>query len=205
MRVAHCNISLRGPGGWLASRLMNSDDFTRFLELLASTSGGEDGGGCYIRLHRRLEGLFTMKGVCDPAGAADATIDIAVRKVAEGAPVPDVGRYCMGIARNIARERLRGERRETKGFLHFIEDLDNGSVEQVTRVEEILKPCFERLDDDDKALLVAYCRVMRGRARAEHRRGLAVAMNTTVQALRMRVNRLRETLTECVEERSNDA
>jgi DNA-directed RNA polymerase specialized sigma24 family protein len=183
---------------------MNSENFTRFLELLSSTSGGEDGGECYCRLHRKLEGFFTMKGVRDPADAADETIVVAVRRIAEGVPVPDVGKYCMGIARNIARERLRRERRESKAFLTFMEDLDNGTGEEVDRINRVLKPCFESLADDDKALLAAYCRVLRGRARAEHRRELAVAMDTTVTALRMRVNRLRETLTGCVEKRSND-
>lgn len=181
---------------------MNSDDFTRFLELLSSTSGGEDGGRCYCRLHRKLEGFFTIKGVCDPAGAVDATIDIACRRIAEGASVPNVGKYCMGIARNIARERLRGERRESKAFLKFIEDLDNSSDEDVARIDQILRPCFELLPAEDQELLVAYCRVLRGRARSEHRRELAVRMNTTVEALRMQVTRLRKDLADYVEKRS---
>jgi DNA-directed RNA polymerase specialized sigma24 family protein len=187
------------------SRLMNSEDFTRFLELLSSTSGGEDGGKYYCRLHGKLEGFFAMKGLHDPADAADATISIAVRRIAEGVPVPDAGKYCMGIARNIVKERLRGEHRESKAFLKFIEDLDNDSGEEVTRIAQVLKPCFELLPAGDKELLVAYCQVLRGRARAEHRRELAAKMKTTVQSLRMRVKRLRETLTECVEKRSNDA
>src|SRR6201986_4022530 len=184
---------------------MNSDDFSRFLELLSSSGGGDDGCLCYIRLHRKLEGFFTMRGIRDAAGAADETIDRAVKKIAEGAPVPDAGKYCMGIARNIVRERLRREHRESKSFLKFIEDLDDGPREVVARINQILEPCFSVLAHDDKALLVAYCRVMRGSARAEHRRQLAASMNTTVTALRMRVNRLRETLTEWVERRSNDA
>lgn len=184
---------------------MNSEDFTRFLELLASTSGGEDGASCYCRLHRKLEGFFTMRGISDPADAADATITVAVRRIAEGAPVPDAWKYCMGVARNIVRERLRVERRESKAFVRFIEDLDNDSGEEVARINQLLSPCFEVLADEDRSLLVAYCRVMRGRARAEHRRELAASMKTTVTALRMRVNRLRETLTECVEKRSNDS
>lgn len=184
---------------------MNSHDFTRFLELLSSTSGGEDVGACYCRLHRRLEGFFNMKGIRDAAGAADETISTAVRRIAEGAPVPDAGRYCMGIARNIAHEWLRRERRETNAFLRFLEDLDNGSAEQVERVEQVLKPCFELLSAEDKELLVAYCQVLHGRARAEHRRELAVRMETTVQALRMHVMRLRRDLTDCVGKRSHDS
>jgi len=180
---------------------MNSDDFTRFLELLSSAGGG-DGAGCYVRLYRRLEGFFTRRGVRDPTGAADAVIDIAVRKIAEGAPVPDAEKYCAGIARNIARERLRGERRESNAFLKFIEDLDSGSGEHVARIEQTLRPCFESLAADDQEFLAAYCRVIRGRARAEHRRELALSMNTTVLALRMRVTRLRKGLADCVGKRS---
>jgi hypothetical protein len=182
---------------------MNSDDFTRFLELLSSTGGG-DGASCYVRLYRRLEGFFSMKGVRDPTGATDAAIDIAVRKIAEGAPVPDAERYCVGVARNIARERLRAERRESNAFLKFIDDLDDGSGEQVARIDKTLRPCFDSLAADDQEFLAAYCRVLRGRARAEHRRELALSMDTTVLALRMRVTRLRKGLADCVQKRSED-
>jgi DNA-directed RNA polymerase specialized sigma24 family protein len=185
----------------MASRRMNNDDFTSFLDLLSSTGGG-DGALCYVRLYRRLEGFFTMRGVRDPAGAADETIDVAVRRIAEGTPVPDAGKYCMGIARNIANDRLRRERRELKAFLGFIADLDNNSGEQAARIEQVLKPCFEQLAGEDRELLVAYCYVMRGRARGEHRRELALKMNTSVQGLRMRVTRLRKELTDCAGKRS---
>ncbi|HEV7893860.1 MAG TPA: hypothetical protein VGP08_24800 [Pyrinomonadaceae bacterium] len=185
----------------MASRRMNNDDFTSFLELLSSAGGG-DGALCYIRLYKRLEGFFNMRGICDPVGAADETIDVAVRRIAEGAPVPNAERYCMGIARNIASERLRRERRELKAFLGFIADLDNNTGEQVARVEQVLKPCFEQLAAKDRELLVAYCHVLRGRARAEYRRELAARMDTTVQGLRMRVTRLRRELTDCAGKRS---
>src|SRR5438128_1312450 len=99
MSSVHSSIKLlnREGGGVPTGLLMNSDDFNRFLELLSLTNGGEEGGRCYIRLHRRLEGFFTMRGVGDPAGAADATVDLAVKKIAAGTPVPDAGKYCMGI------------------------------------------------------------------------------------------------------------
>jgi hypothetical protein len=182
---------------------MTTEDFTRFLELLSST-GGEDRVGHYLRLYRRLEGFFTVRGVCDPTGATDATIDVAVRKIVEGTPVPDVGKYCMGIARNIVKERLRGERRELKAFIGYIENRDGGSGEEVVRIDEVLKPCFELLTAEDQELLRDYCRDLRGRARAEHRRELAARMNTTVQGLRMQVTRLRKELTDCAKRRPND-
>ncbi len=183
---------------------MNSEDFKRFLKLLSSSNGGEDAGLCYIRLYRRLEGFFNMRGVSDAAGATDATIDVAVRKIAEGAPVPDAEKYCMGIARNIAKEWLRRERREPDAFLGYMAELENGAGEQVERIERVLKPCFELLAAEDRELLVAYCRILRGRARAEHRRELAATMNTTVQGLRMQVTRLRRELSDCARKRSRD-
>ena len=191
---------MTGPS---ARGLMNSDDFERFLELLASASG-EDGAVRYCRLYRRLEGFFNMKGVCDPAGAADETIDRAVKRIAGGADVPDAEKYCTGIARNIAKERLRVERRESQAFLRFLEDLNDDASEEVLRIERILKPCFDLLVSEDRELLAAYCYVLRGRARAEHRRELAASMNTTVEGVRMQVTRLRKELADCVEKRSKD-
>jgi hypothetical protein len=183
---------------------MKDADFRLFLKLLPPAGGGEDEGLRYRRLYRKLEGFFTMKGVSEPTGAADATIDVAVRKIAEGVPVPDAEKYCMGIARNIAKEMLRRERRELKAFHEFTADLENGPGEQVARIEQILKPCFELLAAEDQELLMAYCRVLRGRARAEHRRELAASMNTTVPGLRMQVTRLRRELLDCVRKRSKD-
>jgi hypothetical protein len=136
--------------------------------------------------------------------AADETIDRAALKISAGTPVPDAGRYCMGIARNIAKERYRREQRESSTFLAFIENLANTSNEQVERIYNILKPCFEELTVEEQNLLVAYCQVTQGRARAEHRRRLAETMKTTMLALRMRVTRLRSILTDCVKNRSNE-
>lgn len=145
-----------------------------------------------------------MKGVRDPPAATDVTIERAARKIFAGTPVPDVEKYCMGIARNIAHERLRHERREAAAFIKFIEEREDSTDEQVEGINQILKPCFELLAPEDQELLVNYCVVLQGRARAEHRRELAARMNTTVLALRMQVTRLRKELRDCVKKHSND-
>jgi hypothetical protein len=82
--------------------------------------------------------------------------------------------------------------------------LSDDSDEEIARIERVLKPCFEQLSDDERELLLGYCQVLRGRARAEHRRELAETKKTTVLALRMRVTRLRGILGECVEKRSRE-
>lgn len=176
--------------------------FARFLEVLSPDA--EEAGRLYTRLHEKLVGFFRLKGISDPVSAADETIDRAALKVAAGTPVPDVGRYCMGIARNIAKEKYRSEQRESSAFLKFIENLANDSNEQVERIYSILKPCLEQLAIEEQNLLVAYCQVSRGRARIEQRRQLAATMKTTMLALRMRVARLRSILTDCVKNRSTE-
>lgn len=178
---------------------MSPDDFTRFLGFLSPDP--EEAGRRYTRLHKRLAGFFAMKGVSDPERAADETIDRAARKISEGAPVPDADRYCLGVARNVAKEKWRQEQRESSVFTLFLQGLADNSDEEVERIQRLLKPCFEELAPDERELLVAYCGVLQGRARAEHRRRLAELRKTTVLALRMRVTRLRNALTLCVERR----
>jgi hypothetical protein len=184
-------------------RKINPEVFARFLERLSSNQ--DEAVRQYTLLHKKLIGFFNLRGISDPVSAADETIDRAALKISAGAIVPDAGRYCRGIARNIVMERLRRTEREQAAFQSFIEEMQNASDKQLERIYYILKPCFDLLAADDQKLLQAYCQVMQGRARAEHRRQLAAAMMTTVLALRMRVTRLRGGLADCVRRRSEAA
>jgi len=181
---------------------VSPEDFARILALLSPDS--EEAGRRYTRLHAKLTGFFTMKGISDPLNAADETFDRAALKLSAGAIIPDLDKYCVGIARNIARERRRHMQRETLAFHRFIEEVDEFPVEQLQRIYGILKPCFEQLAVEEQQLLLAYCQEIRGRARADHRRQIAERMNVTVPALRIRVTRLRNRLTDCVQNRSDN-
>jgi hypothetical protein len=175
---------------------VSPEAFARLLGALSPDA--DEAGRLYTRLHKKLTGFFGLRGIADPVAAADDAIDRAAVKLTAGAVVPDVEKYCLGIARNVARERRRLEQREGSTFQHFVENLADGSDEQIERIQRVLKPCFDQLAAEERRLLAAYCQVLRGRARAEHRRRLAEAMQTTVLALRMRVTRLRSILTDCV-------
>lgn len=182
---------------------VDRDAFARFLKFLSTDE--ETAARIYTRMHEKLVGFFNLRGISDPVSAADETIDRAIIKIEAGTPVSDVQKYCSGIARNIVLERLRQAERETSAFHNFIESIQNTSDEQVERIYNLLKPCFEQLSAEEQRLLLAYCQIIQGRARAEHRRQLALAMHTTVLALRMRVTRLRNNLTDCVKKLSNAA
>lgn len=189
--------------GTESRRGVSPEAFARFLGRLGPNP--EEAARAYTRLEKRLTGFFSLKGVSDPASAAGETLDRAAVKIAAGAPVPDVGKYCLGIARNVAKERARRTQRETWAFIKFAENVPGPSGGELERIYGVLKPCFEQLAAEEQQLLKDYCQVLRGRARAEHRRRLAEARQTTVLALRMRVTRLRTILTACVKNHSGGA
>ena len=181
---------------------MSPEDFERFLKSLSLDT--EEAGRRYVRLHKKLVGFFSVRGNPDPMQAADETIDRAALKIAAGALVPEVEKYCFGIARNIDKESRRCTQREIKAFTQLLEYIKSSSPEELEREFRSWQACFNELAEADQKLLLEYCQDIRGRARAEHRRQLAVRMGMTVLALRMRVTRLRNRLTGFVGKLSKD-
>jgi len=183
---------------------MSLDNLARFLESLSPNK--DEAERLYIRLReKKLVGFFSMKGISDPEEAAAEVLDRAALRISSGANVPDVEKYCLGIARNVAKEWWRSEQKEKSGFLLFTQSLTDNSSEEIERIQRLLKPCFEELGEEDQKLLLAYCKYLRGQPRAEHRRRLAEAMKTTLLALRLRVTRLRTRLTDCVRKRTENS
>ena len=177
----------------------NHDGAEPFTALLAflSTEDPNEANNHYLRLHQKLAGYFRLKGMSDPVCDADDALDRAGKKILEGVPIPDIDRFCMGIARNVVLERSRNKRREESAFRHFFEHSQNDNT-LVERITNLMKPCFEKLDEEDRDILNSYCKVPPGMSRADHRRQLAERLKSTIAALRIRVTRLRRELADCV-------
>ena len=178
------------------------DHLSRLLTFLCPDDP-EEAGRRYLRLHQRLEGFFRIRGVADTAAAADETLDRAARRIAEGADVPNIDNFCLGIARFIIKESWRINTRESTAFLEFLEQHEHASADQVDRLS-LMKSCFEELPQYEKNLLNAYCDAPRGKARAQHRRELAERLSLSVSALRIRVTRLRQGLDERLKQLSRN-
>lgn len=175
-----------------------SQFFASLLTFLSSDDPDE-ASRRYLRLHQKLEGYFRLKGMSDPVNDADDAMDRAAEKIVKGQDIPDIDKFCMGIARNIVHERLRHKKREESAFLKFLDNSQDNSTEAlVDRITNLMKPCFEQLPPDDRNLLTSYCKVPPGVERAEHRRQLAASLKSTISALRIRVTRLRRGLENCV-------
>jgi Bacterial dnaA protein len=102
----------------------------------------------------------------------------------------------LGYARNVLRE-YRSE------IIRFDEKHDPN--EEVARVNDTgvevralcLELCLQRLDDDDRQLLREYHRYEQGR-KIEHRKAMANARQSTLNAIRLKVSRLMSNLRNCV-------
>ena len=158
----------------------------------------------YMTLHLKLEGFFRLRGMSDPVTDADETCDRAEEKLAKGYNIPDITRFCVGVARNIVHERLRSQKREETAFQKFVDDCTDESTQAlIDRIMKLMKPCWDKLPTDDQNLLMEYCQVPPGIDRAEHRRQLAARRNSTISALRIRVARLRRGLEGCMDDLRN--
>ena len=175
---------------------VNAHPFTALLHFLCPEDPDE-ANRKYLRLHQKLAVYFRLKGMSDPVRDADETLDRAGKKILEGAAIPDIDRFCMGIARNIVLERLRNQKREESAFFHFLEHSQNDQSD-VDRIANLMKPCFEKLPPEDRELLSSYCKIPPGLSRAKHRRRIAESLQSSIAALRIRVTRLRRELADCV-------
>jgi|SRR5215207_1295924 len=111
---------------------MSPDDFAQFLKRLSPDA--DEAERRYVSLQKKLIGFLGMRDVSDPARNAAETLDRAAVRISRGANVPDVLKYCLGIARNVASESWCRERREETVFRRFIDGLADGSAEEVERI-----------------------------------------------------------------------
>jgi DNA-directed RNA polymerase specialized sigma24 family protein len=151
----------------------------------------------YERLRRALVRFFDWRGVWPPEECADETLDRLARKLGE-TTVVDVRHYAHGIARLVLLERRR-----KPDFALTDSNVDLSRIRAVARADEDdgLRECFDRCLGDfpvnTRLLIVQYYEGERG-DKISNRRQLAAARGLSDNALRSRVQRLRERLERCV-------
>jgi RNA polymerase sigma factor (sigma-70 family) len=156
----------------------------------------------YARLRRRLVRLFEWRGCRFPEDLVDETISRVARRLDEGVEIrsDDPYRYFCGVAHMVFKELLRERRRERK-----LQDPASWPAPPDPQEEQddprmtILQGCLERLPVEQRALLLDYHQGD-GRDRIENRRRIARRLDVPLNALRIRVHRIRSKLEECVHE-----
>jgi DNA-directed RNA polymerase specialized sigma24 family protein len=154
----------------------------------------------YERLRRALVKFFDWRGAWPADECADSTLDRLARKL-EDTVVVDLPNYAHGIARLVLLERRRQPVCST-----IDEEVELSSVHAPAPVDEgdALRDCFDgclaSFPADSRTLILEYYEGQ-GNDKISNRRRLAASLGLSENALRSRVQRLRERLEQCVRAR----
>jgi RNA polymerase sigma factor (sigma-70 family) len=166
----------------------------------------ERAGEKYNLIRKKLVKFFECRGSAIPADLADETIDRVARSLQQGKEIhaADPSLYFYGVARYVLREAYNGHE---QNFISMDEvplrdhpsDNPGQNIDRAherylhERHLECLEQCLQELPPEARELFLAYHHGER-RTRIEHRRALAKQLGITVNALKVRVHRLRNTL-----------
>ena len=172
---------------------LTQDAFERLLASLDADR--EQAGEKYERIRQKLVKFFECRATPSPEDEADETISRVARRLEEGEHIEHLTAYFYGVARIVLLECDRQQRREMTARAAAA---DNRPDE--TGADPRL-PCLERclagLPPAPHDLLVSYYTADNA-ARIRQRLELAQHHGIPMNALRIRVHRLRVALEACV-------
>lgn len=178
-----------------------------FANMLARLDADEERAAeKYSKICERLAKFFECRGCASPSDLTDETVNRVARRLHEGEEIraDEPMLYFYGVARNVLRERVY---RSGAKFLslddllpsqHPCEDphrlLDEFNARRGReRLLECLSRCLDELPAQSRELLLEYYSDEK-QARIEWRKQMADSLGITVNALKIRVFRIRRTL-----------
>jgi DNA-directed RNA polymerase specialized sigma24 family protein len=181
--------------------LLTETGFKRLLESLDPDR--ETAGQKYERIQRKLVWFFEWRGCTAAEELADKTMDRVTRRLIEGEEIraKDPSVYFYAVARNIAHEWWNAQKQSAQFLEPFASNF--GVSNQVDDAEErlgCLDQCLEKLAPEARYLILEYYEAG-GQQKIENRRRLAVELQISSSALRLRAQRIREQLEKCVRRR----
>lgn len=191
----------RGEGGPPRTETVPGLTPENFEILLAQLDPDrEKAGERYEALRRKLIRLFEWRGCDSPEELADETFNRVARRLAEGVELrsSDPYGYFHGVAHLLHKEFLRRSSREHKA-LESGEWLSASAVddEPSDRRLECLRHCLSLLPPDQRDLVLRY---HQGDNNIRNRKSLSDEIGIPMNALRIRVHRVRRKLETCLED-----
>jgi DNA-directed RNA polymerase specialized sigma24 family protein len=163
-------------------------------------------GAKYESLRRRLVKFFECSHCVRPEDLADEVFDRMVAKP-ETETIHNLDGYAIAVARFVFMETLHKMRREVysedlPGGQNSLPDIRDASTELVERLDRekrisFLRKCLVELSHSDRELAIQYYDAEE-KKHGFHRQKLAEKFALTIDALRVRMNRIRKRLEECV-------
>jgi DNA-directed RNA polymerase specialized sigma24 family protein len=159
----------------------------------------------YETVRRKLIRLFEWRGCTAPEDLADETINRVARRLAEGVELRsnDPYGYFCGVAHLVYKEVLRRVAREhraieSQGWLPASFAAEDEPAD--SRLES-LRRCLDGLPPDQHDLILRYYRGedRPGESNIRNRQSLARDLELPMNALRIRVHRVRRKLESCVQ------
>ncbi len=172
-----------------SSRGLTQESLDRLLQWLHPDR--EEAGRAYEQIRRKLIKIFTARGCDCPEELADETIDRVTGKVGEivDGYRGDPSLYFYGVARNVFREYSRIKKLPAQSC-------PPDPADPIQPALDCLDGCMEGLLPKHRALLVEYYEEYGG-ARIEHRKVIARRHGLEMNALRIRVHRIRSVVSAC--------
>ncbi|MGH9839602.1 MAG: RNA polymerase sigma factor [Blastocatellia bacterium] len=168
-------------------------------KFLASLDADADRAGeKYETIRLRLLKFFDWRGAHFPDECADETINRVIRKLEAGDELRDVETYCLGVARMVYLETLKRPENRHVG-------LDEAPVlaapvseeEEEDERQGCFNHCLRELPIESRQLILQYYRDER-REKINNRQAMADRLGIPLNALRSRVQRIRDRLEQCV-------
>jgi DNA-directed RNA polymerase specialized sigma24 family protein len=183
--------------------------FTRLLEWL--DDGVNSNGERYLEMRRRLVLYFDRRNRSTAEELADETLNRVGRTLEQDGAIATrpPARYCYVIARFVLLEDIRRERRHvqlderrtavaSRQWRLAAVEQDDRLVAREGRLD-CLDRCLQALKPAQRDLVVEYYRDLR-REKIERRKSLAARLGISMNALGIRVCRIRDTLTACLQD-----
>ena len=183
---------LSSKTGWT----LTAEAFAKFLAYLDPDP--EKAGWKYEAIRRTLVKFFDWRGAYFPEDCADETLNRVTRKIDEGDMIQDIATYCHGVARLVFLETLKSPDRKRTAF----EELPplaapEPEVEEPDARQECFNRCLRELPADSQQILLQYYQDEK-RSKINNRVTLAERLGIPLNALRNRVQRLRDKLEQCI-------
>jgi RNA polymerase sigma factor (sigma-70 family) len=164
----------------------------------------------YRTIHEALIKIFTWRGCRNAEDLAHEVINRVEQKMPDLITTynGDPARYFYGVAQNVVHEYRREERR----FSEFKEDnastarapliSDDEQYESGER-QQCLRYCLDQLSERDREIVLEYYQYDQKTKLADRKR-LANELGLTMNAMWIRVSRIRSFLAACIRERLNN-
>lgn len=176
--------------------------FDQLLRLLDDDA--DRAAAAYADVRRRLVKFFEWRGCWDAESCADDALDRVARRLAAGVTMTaSVHAFILGVATNVAREQLRAERPveldENIPAPYAGDPLIRRDEQQhEDRRISCLGRCLGQLPTEQRRALLRYHHGQ-ARSRILARQQMAATLGIPLQALRLRMFRIRETLERCIQ------